>query len=960
MTGKPISFVTFLPMMILWILGGVLPAQGPPPGRGPVSGIHLTPDTVYFTKAGNETSLTQTVQVRQMGPPSASPLSVATAVTSISGGNWLGVSPLSGGALTLTATPGSLAAGLYEARVTVTPSGSGATAQTIAAFLRIIGVPGGPGGPGGPSGSGGPGAGPGFMVRPSALTFRMTTGGANPPTNNLHVSSPGGGASFPWTASRTITTPPGGSWLQIANTSGTGNGHLQVAANGSGLAVGQYAGIITVGSGSSSVPVPVTLEVTSQGSTSGQEARALVISPAAFNFIVLPGAPPPAPKTLRIRTTRSTPVNWTAAVVPAGCNWLSVTPASGATPASPPTGGTVWATTQLAVTPGSLARGSYECSVKVTGGGATETARVFLRILGPPAATPTSGVSGTTGSSAVQITPPVIEFSSTGGTVSPASVTVRLNSRVSGLTFASIASTAQGGAWMNITSPSNTIPGTILVTATAGSLTPGIYTGLITVNIAGSVTEQRLILVTFRVTPPGATPHLIARPAAVAFQATRGGANPAAAQVSLEARGAASIPYQATLSTASGGPWLAVSPATGTAPQSLTVNVNITGLAAGRYTGEAVFQATGSPGAIPATLQVVLTVMAPRGAAVAAAETGLFGLFLDPPADFSATANSPEAVRVMLIDASGNPVDGAEVTVTSSGDEPPFTLEPSGDGTYTGVFRSLRGGPVSLTAAAATDGGTPVDFATGGDVEGAAQPAPLIFQEGIVSSANFAPGATPLAPGSILSLFGRNLTASTLAASALPLPRQLGGVKVLVAGLEAPLVSVAAGQDFDQINFQAPVELAALNRADVVVSNNGVLSNPEGISIAPGVPGIFTSNQQGTGSAAALHADFALVTPARPARSGETILLFATGLGAVQPASRTGEPAGTLAAVSGEVEVRIGGRPAAVPFAGLAPGFVGLYQINVTVPVGAAPGDAAVEVTVDGISAGEGVVVPVG
>ncbi|MBI3693494.1 MAG: hypothetical protein HY238_01455, partial [Acidobacteria bacterium] len=464
---------------------------------------------------------------------------------------------------------------------------------------------------------------------------------------------------------------------------------------------------------------------------------------------------------------------------------------------------------------------------------------------------------------------------------------------MSGLTFAASASTAQGGPWLNISFTSNTIPGTILVTATSGSLTPGIYTGLITLNISGSVIEQRLILVTLRVSAPGATPQLIVRPAAVAFQATKGGANPAPAQVMLEARGATSIPYQATVSTASGGPWLSVSPATGTAPQNVTINVNITGLAAGRYTGVVVFQATGSQGAIPATLNVVLTVMAPPGltaASLVAAETGLFGLFLDPPADFIATANSPAAVGVVVIDTSGNPVEGAEVTVTSSGDEPPFTLEPIGGGTYTGVFRSLRGGPVSLTATATSDGGASVDFGTGGDVEGAAQPAPLIFQEGIVSAANFAPGATPLAPGSILSLLGKNLTASTLVASTLPLPRQLGGVKVLVVGMEAPLISVVAGQDFDQINFQAPVELAALSRADVVVSNNGVLSNPEGISIAPSVPGIFTSNQQGTGPAATLHADFALVTPARPARSGETILLFATGLGEVRPASRTGEP----------------------------------------------------------------------
>lgn len=84
----------------------------------------------------------------------------------------------------------------------------------------------------------------------------------------------------------------------------------------------------------------------------------------------------------------------------------------------------------------------------------------------------------------------------------------------------------------------------------------------------------------------------------------------------------------------------------------------------------------------------------------------------------------------------------------------------------------------------------------------------------------------------------------------------------------------------------------------------------------------------------------AVGSPSNPASAGEAILLFATGLGAVS------SPANT---VSGSVQVNIGGQPATVDFAGMAPGFVGLYQINARVPAGIPAGEATVAISVDGI-----------
>jgi uncharacterized protein (TIGR03437 family) len=314
----------------------------------------------------------------------------------------------------------------------------------------------------------------------------------------------------------------------------------------------------------------------------------------------------------------------------------------------------------------------------------------------------------------------------------------------------------------------------------------------------------------------------------------------------------------------------------------------------------------------------------------------------------------------MVLAADGKPVEGADVQVTSSGGEPPFALEDAGGGLYTGMFQSLNGGPVALTATVMTDAADSTTFGLGGDLEGGLA-TPVIFQGGIVNAANYALSPTPIIPGSIVSLFGKNLADSAAAASGLPLPRELAGVKVLAGGVEAPLISVSLADDgYDQINFQVPVELAGLTYADVVVVNNGAFSAPEGISLAPSLPAVFTRNQQGSGAAAALHADFSQLTSEKPARAGETVLLFATGLGEVQPAQATGESPASLSKLTRTVQVTIGGRPAKTEFVGLAPGFVGLYQLNVAVPDGIGSGEAALDITVDGISSGEGVTIPVG
>jgi uncharacterized protein (TIGR03437 family) len=226
----------------------------------------------------------------------------------------------------------------------------------------------------------------------------------------------------------------------------------------------------------------------------------------------------------------------------------------------------------------------------------------------------------------------------------------------------------------------------------------------------------------------------------------------------------------------------------------------------------------------------------------------------------------------------------------------------------------------------------------------------------VTNGASFA--VTALAPGTIASLFGQGLSAVTENAFTVPLPTTLpatGGSSVSVIGatttLQAPLFYVSP----TQINFQLPFEVTDAT-VNLVVNTSGTNSAPLPLSIASTSPGIFVVDPT-SGQGAILHsATYGLVSAANPARAGEVVLIYCTGLGAVNPPVPSGTPAptnGTLSNVNTTPTVSIGGTilpPAAVAFAGLAPGFVGLYQINAVVPAIPSGSSVPVVVTSGGVS----------
>ena len=198
----------------------------------------------------------------------------------------------------------------------------------------------------------------------------------------------------------------------------------------------------------------------------------------------------------------------------------------------------------------------------------------------------------------------------------------------------------------------------------------------------------------------------------------------------------------------------------------------------------------------------------------------------------------------------------------------------------------------------------------------------------MVNAASFAPPGNPIAPGQFISLYGTGLAKSTQAGTP-PYPATLNGVTVLINNKAAPLHFVSAGQ----INALVPYSTTGTS-ATIVVQNSGASSNTVTVPLAATAPGVYSLDGTGSGGGSILHADFGLVTAARPAAPGETVLVYLTGMGAVNPpvADGTSGSAGQLYRAASEATVLVGRKQATVAYNGLAPGFPGLYQLNVTLP----------------------------
>ena len=186
-----------------------------------------------------------------------------------------------------------------------------------------------------------------------------------------------------------------------------------------------------------------------------------------------------------------------------------------------------------------------------------------------------------------------------------------------------------------------------------------------------------------------------------------------------------------------------------------------------------------------------------------------------------------------------------------------------------------------------------------------------------------------LAPGTWAAVFGTGLAPSTTVAASVPLPTSLAGVSVTFGGVSAPLYFVSAAQINVVIPFGIAIPTSTTATVPVIVSTPAGNSAAFAIQLVPDAPAIFTSSGTGTGAPLAFNASFQPVTTT----GSGTIVMYAAGLGATNPpasSSAGGATSPPFNTVTDNLGVYIGDSPATIGFAGLAPGFPGIYQLNVT------------------------------
>ncbi|MEO8097752.1 MAG: hypothetical protein ABI811_08625 [Acidobacteriota bacterium] len=206
---------------------------------------------------------------------------------------------------------------------------------------------------------------------------------------------------------------------------------------------------------------------------------------------------------------------------------------------------------------------------------------------------------------------------------------------------------------------------------------------------------------------------------------------------------------------------------------------------------------------------------------------------------------------------------------------------------------------------------------------------PYIDPTGVLNSASFAPFTAGVARGELLTIFGSGLASKLTVAPTVPFPDSLGGVQVLMNNRRAAIYYVSP----TQVSAIVPYGITD-GIVQIQIIKDNLPSNTVTAFMYTTNPGIFSLSQNGDGSAAALHANYQVITNDNPARPGEAVLVFLTGLGDVTPTIADGAPGPTrtLAEAVNSIGAYVDNLQATIGFAGLAPTLSGLYQVNLSVP----------------------------
>ncbi len=790
------------------------------------------------------------------------------------------------------------------------------------------------------------------QVMPLSLTFNASVNG-NPPPPQAITLVPSATATPPVKfttvvdAGQSNTTAP--SWITVNQAAGGTPTGLVVSVNQGTMAAGTYSARIQV-LDPVGVPtdIPVTLNVTSP-------PQQLTVAPAVLNFAALSSASGNLTQNVLVSNTGAAPLAFNTSVT--GNSSLIASVASNSSQTTP-NGPSVL---QVQVNTDGLQVGAYNNTIQLSSaaGNVQVPVSLFVAGSGPILAVNTTGV--------------LFQAVAGGGSTATQNIEV-MNAGDPSSTVNWSASLVTGSNWLSLTNSSGTAtsstPGvlTLALAANATQLAPGPYYAIVEITDSNSLNSPQYVTAVMDLELSAAPPSLNLAPGGLFFTAPAGGSAPPFQPIQINSSSASPVTFNAATYTVGNGTWLSVAPASGTASGqtagSIGVTVDPTSLSAGVYTG----QVSVSIGDVLQSVNVTFVVensgsssstssssLKPRQSGCTASkvvitETGLAN-------NFGVPAGWPEPLIVQLTDDCGNPITNGNVVATFSNGDAGLTLVGDSLGNYSATWQPGSANGINMV----------VNFnATSGALQsGAAQlfgtvtpnltPPPTLAPDGTLNNLNPVVGAA-LSPGTIAQVYGSGLSSKTVSTGVLPLATTLNNTYALVGSVQAPLYFLSNGQ----INLQIPFELKANQQIPILLSVNNALTLPQMLNIVPATPGVLSANDgpnaasvQNGAHIAAQHADGSMVSSSNPAQPGEYLVMYLVGLGATSPSVASGAPAPSspLAEVAMEPTVTVGSQPSNVVFAGLTPGFVGLYQVNFQVPPSSASGELQVDVTQNGVAA---------
>jgi len=511
------------------------------------------------------------------------------------------------------------------------------------------------------------------------------------------------------------------------------------------------------------------------------------------------------------------------------------------------------------------------------------------------------------------------------------------------------ASTTSGGNWLSVTPASGSSAAGVAgppvqVSVNPSGLALGDYYGQVQIQSPNAPNSPQSVTVVLTVRAPGAGTGSIVQPSGLLFT------NATPQSLTVSTLSSTAVTFTGTASFG-GPPWFTLAPASGTVTSGKPVTVQIVpsaaGLANSVYNGNITF-AFSDNSIQNVQLLLVLSGGINRPAApgerpgAGCAPSKLLPLFTSLGGGFSITTGWPSPVELVVYDDCGTPLTRGSVTATFSNTDPALTLNSLGDGRWTGTWTAQNAASsVNVTASAkAIDSSLTGSAQVSGGLSKNANPPPAIAAGGVLNAASYQLQGS-LAPGGLISIFGSLLAQGSVPASSLPLTNSLAGTRVTIAGRTLPLLYAGP----NQVNAMIPYDLPINATHQVIVQRGTALSNPEPIGVLSSQSGVFTQDLSGKGAGIVVRVTAdgsqSVVATDNPTHPYEALVIYCAGLGSVSPNQVAGAPAtfSPLSQTVDGVSVTIGGLDAPVVFAGLTPGFTGLYQVNTYVPAGTAPGD---------------------